>query len=263
MEEKKSNAEVVAAENQQFGPNKQKFRDRFASSYPDIDMDDEEAYFGALNDQNDQMDKDKSRLDELEDSQRVFGEALSADPRLGELFIEMTRKGGKPIDLLIKNYAQAFSDLVNDPDNDEYRKALAEKIEEDLETAKSRRDMEAEADKNLEGTLEALNKVASERGLSDEEIADAFGKFVQLQQDLVVDKVSEEMWKVFIDGLYHDSDVTQARTEGETAGRNAKISEKLRTEQPSTMNMNRGGGSRTGTEGKKMNEPNFGSVWDE
>lgn len=244
-----------------FGPNKQKFRDRFAERYPDIDMNDEEAYYGALNAADDENAGKMERLSQLESDQQALGETFDENPGVAELFLELTKKDGKPVEMLINNYAQAFSDLVNDPDNEEYRKALAAKINEDLETSKSRRELEDEAEANIGPTLDALSKVGEEMGLSPDEIADAFNQFLSFTQDLVVDKVSEDMWRVFINGLRHDTDMESARIEGETAGRNAKIGEKLRTETPSALNMSSGGGNTKAPAGDTS--ALYSSVWDE
>lgn len=248
-------------EEQEVKSNKDKFRENFSKTFPDVDMNDEDAYFGALNDQTDQYAKDKSRLEELEADQRSFGEALDSDPRLSELFLEMTKDGGKPIDFLIEHYAKEFSDVVNDPDNEDYRKALAQKITEDVTAAKERKDLEAESEANIGPSLDALSKVAGEMGLSEEETADAFGRFLDFTKDLMVDKVSEEMWRIFINGLYHADDVAKALEEGEARGRNAKIREKLRSESPSPMNLSSGGSNVGG--GRPLPGRSFPSVWDE
>lgn len=260
MEEK----EILTVENQEFGPNKQKFRDNFAAAYPDIDMNDEEAYFGVLNDRNDQYDKDKSRLDELEESQVKFGEALDADPRMAELFLEMTKPGGKPLEYLIANYAQAFSDLVNDPDNEEYRKALADKIAEDSANALNQEQAEKEAEDNIGPTLDALGKVAAEEGLTDEQVSEAFNLAIKFSEGMEKGSISEDMWRTLIKGLAHDVAVEQARNEGEAAGRNQRIREKLRTEQPSALNLQGGGGSSMSSTPKKSSgiDEMSRSVWD-
>lgn len=260
MEEEKT----LNTETQEFGPNKQKFRDNFAASYPDIDMNDEEAYFGALNDRNDQYAKDKTRLDELEGAQVKFGEALDADPRLAELFLEMTKPDGKPLDYLIANYAEAFADLVNDPDNDEYRKALADKIAENSEASKSREAAEAEAEQNIGPTLDALNKVAAEESLTDEQVSKAFELALTFAQGMEKGQIDEDMWRTLIKGVGYDAAVEQARDEGEAAGRNTRIREKLRTERPSTMNLQGGGGkSALGSRGTRQGSSLSSSVWDE
>lgn len=251
---------TLPIENEEVVSNKQKFRDNFAAAYPDIDMNDEEAYFGALNDRNDQYAKDKARLEELENDQRKFGEAMDKDGRSAELFLELTKEGGQPVSYLINHYAKEFSDIVNDPDNDEYRKALADKIAEDTAANAERAALETEAEGNIDKSLDALAKVAGEMGLSDEETADAFKQFCDMADDLNKMKVSEEMWRIFVNGLHHDADVESARMEGETAGRNAKISEKLRTEQPDVFSG--GGSSTTGNAPVRKKNDLSSSVWD-
>ena len=253
----------ITIENQEFGPNKQKFRDNFAAAYPDIDMNDEEAYFGALNDRNDQYDKDKSRLDELEDAQVKFGEALDADPRMAELFLEMTKPGGKPLEYLIENYAQAFSDLVNDPDNDEYRKALADKIAQDSADALSLQQAEEESEKNIGPTLDALAKIAEEEQLTDEQVSNAFKTAIALSEGMEKGQISEDMWRTLIKGVAYDAAVEQARTEGEAAGRNQRIREKLRSERPSSMNIQGGGGNSLGNGVQRPQRSLGRSVWDD
>ena len=118
-------------------------------------------------------------------------------------------------------------------------------MSEDAETLASRKRIEDEAEANIGPSLDALSEVAGEMGLSDEEIAQAFDAFVEMTRNLVVDKVDAATWRMFINGMNHDADVEQARMEGETAGRNAKISEKLRGERPSPMSL--GGSSQTGS----------------
>ena len=249
-------------ENEEVTSNKKRFQDSFASEFPDVDMADEEAYYGALNDRNDQYARDKERLSELEGAQREFGEALDSDPRLAEFFIEMTRKDGKPIDYLVTHYAQSFSDLVNDPDNEEYRKALADKIAEDVASAKSRRELEEQNEANIDASLDALAEVAKEMGLSDEQVSDAFNRFLKFAEDLMVSKVDAEMWRVLLNGMNYDAAVEQARLEGETAGRNAKIREKLREERPSSLALS--GSASTGKARPPRPDYNLsGSVWDE
>ncbi len=254
----------LVAENQEFGPNKKKFRDNFAESYPDVDMNDEEAYFGALNERDEQYASDKSRLDELEGAQRMFGEAMDRNPRAAELFLEMTKDGGKTIEYLIEHYATEFADMVNDPDDPGLREALAKKVAEDAQLMSDRQAMQAEAEQNIGPSLDALSEVAGEMGLTDEQVGEVFNKFVEMTRDLTVDKVSADTWRMFIHGLHYDADMEAARVEGETAGRNAKITEKLRKEQPSAMGMS--GSSSTGSPSVPSvpSKPAMvTSVWDE
>lgn len=50
------------------------FRERFGKKYPDVNMEDEEAYYNALNGEFDRMEKSDA-------AQRELGEVLGRDPR--------------------------------------------------------------------------------------------------------------------------------------------------------------------------------------
>lgn len=238
---------MATTDNQTFGPNKQKFRDNFASNYPDIDMEDEEAYFGALNDENEKNSQNSQRLKEYEDSEKRLGEAFDTDPRTAGLFLELTKEGGKPLDYLIEHYGSDFANLINDPENDEFREKLAKKQQEELKRIADSEQLEKESADNLETSLDALTEAGQELGLSDEQLAEVFTKFMDFTEDLIKDKVSKEWWLIIAKGLSHDDDVEKASFEGEVKGKNAKIKEKLDREKPSALNASSGGGMGAGT----------------
>lgn len=242
--------------------NKQKFRDDFASRYPDIDMNDEEAYFGALNEQNEQNAQSAARLKEYEESERKLGEAFDADERNAGLFLELTKKDGKPLEFLIDNYGDEFAALLNDPDNDEFRKRLAEKHAADMKKSAEAKALNAQAEKNIGASLQAFDKVSDEMSLTDEQRADLFEKMTTLTKDLIVDKVSEDVWRMMAKGLVYDADVEQADMEGEVRGKNSRISEKLRKEQSSALNAGGGGGNASPAGGgRRRVSRDFGQDW--
>ena len=237
---------MATPENQQFGPNKQKFRDNFAATYPDIDMNDEEAYFGALNDENEKNSKNSQRLQELEDSEARLGKAFDADPRTAGLYLELVKEGGKPLDYLIDHYGSEFVDAINDPDNEEFREKIAKKRQEELKRMTESEALNKEAADNLEASLDALTEVGKEMGMTDEQLGDAFNKFMEFTEDLIKDKVSKDWWKIIIKGLNHDADVEDASIKAEVKAKNARIKEKLDREKPSALNTSGGGNVGTG-----------------
>ena len=255
------------ATEEKYGPNKQKWRDDFAAEYPDIDMSDEESYYGALNEANDKRKSDAETLERYEKEHQRMADAFNANPQNAEVFLELFKEGGDPIARLIENNAQAFADLVNDPDNDEYRKKLAEKIAEDVTAAKEREQLEAESQKNIDASLDAFDKVCDEMELGDEERASVFSEYLDFIKGAVVDKVDDKWWRIIIDGLRHDEDVDNARFEGEVAGRNKKIREKLDRERPSALNAGGSSGvtaAPADAELEAMGAPNMTrSVWDD
>lgn len=228
----------VKAEDTQFGPNKTAARNRLSEAYPDLDLDDEEGLYGAWNDEASAAEEDRKKLKDFEDSDAQISEALAADPRNAGFLTELLKgSNGQPLEYLIDNYGDDFVELLNDPDNDEFRKRLAEKHSADIEKAAKQAERDKEAEANIEPSLNALDAVAEEMGISDEEKAEVFKSFIELCQDLMVNKVSEDVWRMLVRGYTYEADVEQAGIEGETRGRNSRIREKLATERntPSSM----------------------------
>lgn len=206
---------------------RQKFHERFVKRHPDIDVNDEEAYFGALNDENDENDKAAEELERFRNDDQTLKSVMGKDHRLGGIMMAAVN-GENVLDYLIDKYGADFAEVINDPENDELRKKIADKQAEYLKKEAEAQKLEGEAQENLEATLAAFDKVADERGASDEEREAAFKRFVDFQADAIRDKVSEEAWRIFFDGIHHDEDVDNAAEDGEVRGRNAKIEMKLR-----------------------------------
>ena len=80
----------------------------------------------------------------------------------------------------------------------------------------------------MDTTLETLRQFQSERGMSDEQIDKAVELLLGIVRDGVMGKFSTETLDMACKALNYDADVAAAGEEGEIAGRNAKVVEKLR-----------------------------------
>jgi predicted DNA-binding ArsR family transcriptional regulator len=83
---------------------------------------------------------------------------------------------------------------------------------------------------NLEQTLNDIEAVQQEMGLSDEQVDAAMAHLQKIVSDGVMGKFSPESIKMALKAISHDEDVALAAHEGEVKGRNTKIEEKLRKE---------------------------------
>lgn len=247
---------MVDAPATEYGPNKTAARARLAERYPDLDLDDEEGLYGAWNDEAAAADADASALADYRAADKTIGTAIGDDPRLAGLFQELIKDSGdkendssekarKTLMYLIDAYGDEFVELINDPGNDEFRKRLADKHAADVAAAAEREKLEREAEGNIDASLDNLDTVCAELGISDDDKDEIFKSFIQLCQDLIVDKVSADVWRMLANGYTHDADVEQASNEGEVRGRNERISEKLAAERPSPLAMTGGGGSKS------------------
>ena len=88
--------------------------------------------------------------------------------------------------------------------------------------------IEEEYEKNFSESLQMLEKVQAEQGLSDDEIDAAYELIVRIANDAVLGKFSEETVLMALKAVNHDADVEAAQNEGLIAGKNYKVEEKLR-----------------------------------
>ena len=197
------------------------FRERYSQSYPDLDMDDEEALYGQLNDD---YDANESKLKTYEDDRKKLSDLFQSNPQ-SAIFLSDWANGSNPIIALVKAYGQDFIDYVNDPENaEEIAKAQAEYLEKQ---AKSKEFDELYA-KNTQESLKVLSDMQAEKGLSDDETASVLEKILSVEEDLRQGKITPEILDMFMKAEKYDTDVDEARTEGEIAGKNAKIDNVLK-----------------------------------
>lgn len=246
---------MAKADTQANKSNREKFLSRFAERHPDIDTNDEEAYYGAINDDADERDQ---RIKKYEDDEKVLGDAFQKDPRIANLFLSIAR-GENPLLYLVESFGSDFVDYLNDPDNEELRKQFGEKQKEYVEKQAKSRALQEQTEKNIDNTLDAFDRVADELGADDELKEKVFNYMAELQERLLVDDIDEKTWKIAFNSITHDDDVAQAGEEGEIRGRNAKIDERLRKPKVGVPPQLNGQGARK----VSTKQAKFGGVLDE
>ena len=86
------------------------------------------------------------------------------------------------------------------------------------------------------GVLRIAFRVADEKGLSDEQAIAIFEKVNQIGFDVIEGKYTRESYEMAYNAMNYAADVETARKEGEVAGKNQKIEEKLaKVEKPIDM----------------------------
>ena len=217
-EEKLKNAEEAAP----VKTGRDTFRERFSSRFPDVNADDEEAYYGALNGEFD-------RIDASDKAQRELGEVLARDHRSAG-FLMVLRNGGNPMEYLIEEYGEDFREALNDEEKaKEFAAAFAKNVEKRADAEKLR----AQADANMQAMVDALDAAQQDGSFSDDEAAKAFEYLYAdggLLDRILVNDIKQEDWMMLMKAAKYDdmvkakdAEVAEARTEGEVAGRNANI----------------------------------------
>lgn len=196
--------------------------ERLAKKYPDKDFSDDESLFGQISDDYDASDEELNGYKEREGK---FADLLTSDPRSASFLVDW-KEGKNPLIALIERFGEEdFRDALDDP---ALREQLSEANQKFIERVAKEKELEEEYNSNITETLDYLDKLQEEDGLSDEEIAETVQFLANIVKDGIVGKFTPESIEMARKALHHDENVAVASEEGEVRGRNAKIEEKLR-----------------------------------
>lgn len=204
-------------DNQEVKSAKDTFRERFSAKHPDVDINDEEAYYGAVGADYDAADKyaeNEGKLNKVLSENPAFADALG-----GGL------AGGDPVLILVENYGDELKDYLDDPSNLENLKEARQKY---LDKIAKNKELEDEFASNAEESNNVITSFQQDNGLTDEDMDGIVDTLVQMLNDMVVGKVTTEMLDFAMKAKGYDAAVAEAGMDGEVRGRNQKITEKLR-----------------------------------
>lgn len=198
------------------------FRERFGKRFPDVNADDEEAYYGALNGEFD-------RMEASDRAQQELGNLLSSDPRTAG-FLMVLKNGENPMEYLIEQYGDDFRDALND---EQKAKELAAAFAKHAEKRAQSDELRAQADANMQAMVDALDAAQADGSFTDDEAVKAFEYLYAdggLLDRILVNDIRKDDWMMLMkagkyDGMMAENEqkVAEAREEGEIAGRNANI----------------------------------------
>lgn len=199
--------------------NKELYHEGFAQRNPDIDINDEEAYYGRLNERA----ADMQKMREMNDN---FNKSISNSPLFTDAI--MASQQNPDFDIIlwaIENGRLDLESLQNDP---EYAKKLADANKKALARRAKDKEIADKFESNFNASLEAMKSKAQEMGHDEETFKNTFAKYYQACFDATEGNFYPEMYEFIAKGMSHDADVTNARNEGQAAGLNTKVSDSLR-----------------------------------
>lgn len=196
-------------------------KERLHSKYPDKDFSNDEDFYGQISDDFDDNDK---RLEEYKGREKAFSDMFTSDPR-SAAFITDWRNGVDPVISMVKRFGPELMASLDDP---KMQEQLAEANKEYTEKLIASKDFDKRAEKNLNETLETLDKLVDDGLLDDDKIDDILDFFYRIVHDGVENKITRETILALAKALNYDTAVQDADRAGEVRGRNAKITEQLR-----------------------------------
>ncbi len=196
--------------------------ERIRAKYPDRSFDDDEAFFGQINDDYDDYDK---KLAESQSREEAFSNMFTSNPKSARLMMEW-KNGNDPVASLIRIYGK--EDILAAIDDPEKLEAIEQANKDFADKVAKNDEYEAQYEKNLPASLKAIEEWAANKGISDDDIDNAVTALSKLCGDFILGKIAPESIEMILKAQNYDADLEQAQMEGEVAGRNAKIEEKFR-----------------------------------
>lgn len=219
--------------------------ERLRNKYPDKKFEDDEEIFGQISDDYDQFEQENGTMRERE---KTLSNMFRENPQAA-FFLNDMREGKDPVMSLVRRLGMEVKDVLDDP-------AMQDKIEEANKEYLSRvaksKELDEEYEKNMDETLnKTLPEYQQQNNLSDEEIDAICAAWIQILKEGIMGKLSTETITLIAKAINHDTDVANAQEEGEVAGRNAKIVEKMRNSKKGDGIQNLNGRNGTPGESKK------------
>ena len=234
------------AENNPVRSRRDQHLERLRTKYPEKKFEDDEEIFGQISDDYDAFEAENGAMKEREKS---LSNMFRENPQAAFILNDM-REGKDPVTSLVRRLGIQVKDVMDDP-------AMQDKIEaankEYLDRVAKSKQLDEEYDSNLQTTLnKTLPEYMQQYGLSEEDIDAICAAWIQIVNDGIMGKLTPETITLIANALNHDTDVANAQEEGEVAGRNAKIVEKMRNSKKGDGITNLNG--RNGTPSQKANK---------
>lgn len=212
------------AENSNTKSRRDQHLERLRKKYPEKKFEDDEEIYGQISDDYDNYEKE---LEDYRGREKTLSDMFAADPRSAQFLTDM-HNGNDPVLGLVRNFGVEIKDVLDDP---EMQDKIAEANKDFVERVANSKKLDEEYEQNMDASLETLRQFQQERGMSDEQIDSVVDFVLGIVRDGVMGKFSAETLDMACKALNYDEAVASAEEEGKVAGRNDKITEKLRKSQ--------------------------------
>ena len=193
--------------------------ERLKSRHPENEYADDEAIYGAINDD---YDADQKELEGYKANEKAMSDMMGNNPNAAT-FLQGMMKGENPWSGFVRNFGEEGIDYFTDPDNAE---EIGKAQEEYLKRVSEGKKLSDEYAKNMEASQAVFEQMDKEFG---EEVTDKLiGKVMSVANDVIRGKFTKEALDMFRLAENHDQDVADAAHEAEVRGKNSKHLEKLK-----------------------------------
>ena len=219
MAENTNNIQNAGAATQQAQKTKRDLAlERLKIRHPDTDYADDEAIYGAINDD---YDEDQKALEGYKANEKAMSDMMTADPR-SAAFLQAMKGGKNPVVELVRNFGDEFVDILTDP---EQADAIGEAQADYLKRVSESKKLDDEYAENIKKSYEVFDAMDKEFG--EDVTNELIGKMFVVANDVIRGKFTKEALDMFRLAASHDEDVANASHEGEVRGKNIKYQKNL------------------------------------
>lgn len=194
-------------------PNRTAFSKRFSKRHSDIDFEDKEARYAAMND-------DADLLGQYEESGKALSKVFDKHKWLAALAMDMEKN---PDDNPFDAMARMGIDIKTLLDDPEGGKKLAEILAKHNEDVAEQNEATEKVTANMRKSLERLMK------LYPDDAQDMWSQIYEIHDKVESGDISDDIWKMLHNANNYDSDISSARDEAAIQARNEKIQNKVRS----------------------------------
>ena len=194
------------------------FRRRMAEREPNLNLDDEDAYYGYMDDM-------VTEYDEYRTSSDAMRKNMDHSPALAEMFMAAREEESfDPVLWMVRNKGLDLDALRDDP---EYAEKVTEAHNEWLAKRAKADEINEQAAANMPKSIEAIQAKAAELGLTDEQADEIVGEIYQMGNDLTLGIIPVNIFEMLAKGKTYDKDIEEAREVGIAEGLETKVTDKL------------------------------------
>ena len=194
---------------------RERYRSRRKEAYPDLNEDDEEAYYGQANADLDELEgyrKSNQELADVFDKTPTLAGMLLAAKEGENPFVYLAEQAGPDLDI---------RELINDP---EFGEKITQALNKYQANQLKGQQTQNEIKQNYQASFAALKQIQQERGMSDEDclaLVDDF--FENVVGNASKGIVSKETWEAYLKAKNYDSDIAAARDQASAQALNSRM----------------------------------------
>jgi hypothetical protein len=164
----------------------------------------------------------EGKYNQLNGANKRLSELVLNDPKLAAVLSMIAGDNPKSFPYAVGSvYGKDFLD----GDLEEFEAGYQENLKQLAESKK----LQAEAEKNIGGSIRNIKKYSSENGLSEEHQTGLYAGIMGFAENLLMGKIPDELIDLVYKGLNYDKDVQEAADTGFVEGKNEKVSATMKT----------------------------------